>query len=222
MNTRGRAGLFFGLSPHPPFNAPGPSYQGRLFRKRAAGLRWYHANKEMVAEYKKKHKEEIAGYMAAYRKAHPKDRSDYFRQYYFLNREERISYNSSWRDSHRQEKAAYGKTYNKKNFLPCLLRTRLNGSLRLKGTKKVGSHIKELGCSIKELRIHIESLFSPGMSWQNHGKWHIDHIIPLASFNLEDPKQLSAACHFSNLRPLWKKDNLSKGAKIMNPEQAKG
>lgn len=196
--------------------------QERLLRKRASGLRWYHANKERVAAYKNGRKDEIAKYMAAYRKEHPKDRSDYFRQYYSLNREERIAYNNRWRDSHREEKAAYGKAYNKKNFLPCLLRTRLNGALRLMGAKKTGSHVKELGCSIEELRIHLERLFSPGMSWKNHGEWHVDHIIPLSSFDLEDPQQLSAACHFSNLQPLWKKDNLSKGAKIMNHKRVKG
>lgn len=69
-----------------------------------------------------------------------------------------------------------------------------------------------LGCSAAELRVHIERQFLKGMSWSNRADWHIDHIRPLASFDLTDPEQLRAACHFSNLRPLWAEDNLRKGA----------
>ncbi len=60
---------------------------------------------------------------------------------------------------------------------------------------------------------HIESMFEPGMSWDNWGEWHIDHIRPLASFDLENAERLAEACHYTNLRPLWKVDNLRKGAK---------
>lgn len=49
------------------------------------------------------------------------------------------------------------------------------------------------------------------MTWENFGEWHIDHIVPLSKFNLTDYEQLKIACHFSNLQPLWAKDNLSKG-----------
>lgn len=65
-----------------------------------------------------------------------------------------------------------------------------------------------------ELRAHLEAQFQAGMSWDNYGEWHIDHIKPLASFDLEDTDQLKLACHYTNLQPLWAKDNLSKGAKM--------
>ena len=71
-----------------------------------------------------------------------------------------------------------------------------------------------LGCTAAELRVHIERQFVKGMSWANRSDWHVDHIQPLASFDLTDPEQLRAACHFSNLRPLWAADNLRKGATI--------
>lgn len=71
-----------------------------------------------------------------------------------------------------------------------------------------------LGCAPAQLRVHIERQFLKGMSWENRDRWHIDHIRPLASFDLTDPEQLRAACHFSNLRPLWAEDNQRKGATL--------
>jgi hypothetical protein len=69
-------------------------------------------------------------------------------------------------------------------------------------------------CNVKKsLKLYLESKFQPGMSWDNWGRtgWHIDHIKPLALFNLSDRKQFLEACHYTNLQPLWAKDNLSKG-----------
>lgn len=71
-----------------------------------------------------------------------------------------------------------------------------------------------LGCTPAELKAHIERQFLKGMSWENRGRWHIDHIRPLAAFDLTDPEQLRAACSFTNLQPLWARDNLAKGAKL--------
>lgn len=94
------------------------------------------------------------------------------------------------------------------------LRSRLAHALREGHHKfKCGSHVLDLGCTVQELRIHLESLFKPGMSWDNWSKdgWHLDHIIPLSLFNLTDPAQFKDACHYLNLQPLWAKDNLRKG-----------
>lgn len=93
------------------------------------------------------------------------------------------------------------------------LRNRLNRAIEL--TSKTGSAVTDLGCSIDEFRIYLESKFQPGMSWDNHAidGWHIDHIIPLASFNLSDYEQLKLACHYTNMQPMWWRKNLSKGKK---------
>ncbi len=98
--------------------------------------------------------------------------------------------------------------------LQCNLRRRIKRLLKNK--IKVGSAIRDLGCSVNELKLYLENKFKPGMTWKNHGPigWHLDHIIPLSFFNLEDREQFLKACHYTNLQPLWAKDNLSKGNKI--------
>jgi hypothetical protein len=68
-----------------------------------------------------------------------------------------------------------------------------------------------LGCTVNELAEYLESKFLPGMSWENRKLWHIDHIRPLASFDLTDPAQQRLAFHYANLQPLWARDNIRKG-----------
>jgi hypothetical protein len=91
------------------------------------------------------------------------------------------------------------------------LRSRLNKAL--KGNVKSARTIELFGCTVDELIKYIQSKFQPGMAWDNHMQtgWHIDHIIPLSSFDLSDPDQLKQACHYTNLQPLWASDNLKKG-----------
>jgi len=72
-----------------------------------------------------------------------------------------------------------------------------------------------IGCSLSDLKIHIENKFTDGMTWANYGKtgWHIDHIIPLSSASNE--LELQSLCHYSNLSPLWSSDNLKKSNKLL-------
>ena len=83
----------------------------------------------------------------------------------------------------------------------------------LKNANKSDSTMNLVGCDIDSLRLHLEKLFEDGMNWDNHGEWHIDHIRPCASFDLTDPEQQRVCFHYTNLQPLWAKDNLSKGDK---------
>lgn len=92
------------------------------------------------------------------------------------------------------------------------LRSRLNKAI--KGNYKAGSAVKDLGCSIDEFKVYMENLFEEGMTWDNWGRkgWHIDHKIALAKFDLSKPEEFKKATHYTNLQPLWAKDNLKKGA----------
>jgi hypothetical protein len=82
----------------------------------------------------------------------------------------------------------------------------------LRNPKKHQSMLRYIGCSLDQYRIHLESLFELGMTWENRGfnGWHIDHKNPLANFDLTDEKQLKIACNYKNLQPMWKNDNLKK------------
>lgn len=67
-----------------------------------------------------------------------------------------------------------------------------------------------LGCTVEKLTTHLSAKFTEGMTLENYGKWHIDHIVPLSSAKTK--QELEKLCHYTNLQPLWAKDNLSKGS----------
>lgn len=86
----------------------------------------------------------------------------------------------------------------------------------LKGLNKSQTTQELIGCSIEQLKAHLESQFEPWMNWDNYGKygWHIDHIIPISKFDLTDAEQLKAACNFKNLKPIHWRANIIKRDKI--------
>lgn len=92
------------------------------------------------------------------------------------------------------------------------LRSRVNICIRKKGWSKKSKTIKMLGAEWEIVKAHLESLFVDGMSWENRGDWHIDHIVPLAAAQNEE--ELEKLCHYTNLRPLWAIDNLRKGCSM--------
>jgi len=79
---------------------------------------------------------------------------------------------------------------------------------------KAAPTLELIGCSVDALMDHLEAQFSDGMTWENYGDWHVDHIRPCASFDLTDPAQQRECFHFSNLQPLWAEENIRKGAKL--------
>jgi hypothetical protein len=80
----------------------------------------------------------------------------------------------------------------------------------IKRNSKSESTIVLIGCSIEALKVYLSSMFTEGMSWDNYGKWHIDHIKPCASFDLSDSDQQKECFHYSNLQPLWAIENIKK------------
>ena len=122
-----------------------------------------------------------------------------------------------------EEAMALQRAYKKKrrkedpNFkLRDILRSRLHDALKC--NSKSARTLELLGASIEHLIQHLESQFLPGMSWDNHGKgegkWQIDHIVPCASFDFTYAEQQQQCFHWTNLQPLWEKDNRDKSAKV--------
>lgn len=97
------------------------------------------------------------------------------------------------------------------------LRRRVDRVLRQRKISKSTKTMELLGCTYVEFNIYIESRFTPNMSWDKilSGEIHLDHIRPCASFDLTDIEQQKVCFHYSNLQPLWAKDNLSKGARLI-------
>lgn len=152
----------------------------------------------------------------------------YSKEKYLKNRQRRMESTTKWRKKNPQKESEIKKRYRLKNKdrireyhtkycrerakadpifkLQCTLRKRLCKFVK----NKKNSILKYLGCDLQYLKVYLEAQFKPGMSWSNHGDWHIDHIKPLISFNLTDENDLNIACHYSNLQPLWAIDNLIK------------
>lgn len=181
--------------------------------------------------YRNLNKEQQKKYQKEYRKKNKKKAKLYRIKYYKENKINLLKDCKKYRENHKQERKEYLlknkdklnkqiNSYHKKrkakdiNYkLTVRLRIRINNIIR--NQQKTGSAIKDLGCSVNELRLYLESKFQKGMTWNNWAikGWHIDHIIPLSSFNLSDRKEFIKACHYTNLQPLWWSDNLRKGNK---------
>ena len=91
----------------------------------------------------------------------------------------------------------------------------------LNGTSKHAPTLELLGCTPEHFRFHLEQQFTEGMTWDNYGEWHLDHVIPCAAFDQTDPEHQKQCWHWSNYQPLWAFDNLSKGDKILPEHQDK-
>lgn len=160
-------------------------------RQKIAHKKHYEANKEKIQAAHKVYNE--------LNKDKIKKRTQ---EYYKINRRKILDRNESYHQNKLKSNTQYRLAY----ILRCRLRTALNKKY------KAGHAVKDLGCSITELKIYLESKFQTGMSWENHSQtgWHIDHIKPLSHFDLSDRDQFLQACHYTNLQPLWAKDNLTK------------
>ena len=97
------------------------------------------------------------------------------------------------------------------------MRSRIRSALKSIGQGKTKRTVRYLHCTLQELKEYLEVRFKPGMTWNNHGKWHIDHRRPCASFDLTKEEDIKMCFHYTNLQPLWGAANLRKGAKF-DPE----
>ncbi len=196
-------------------------YAANPEKSKEAHRKYCAANREKVRKtchkWRVANPEKVSKGMRKYRAANREKFREASRKYREANPEKTKETNRKW--------SAANPDYHKERLktdpqyrLAYLLRIRLNGAL--KNNQKTGSAVRDLGCTIPALQAHLEARFRPGMNWKNQGRrkgqrcWEIDHIKPLASFDLTDRKQLLEAVHFSNLQPLWAVENRCKGARV--------
>lgn len=153
---------------------------------------------------------------------------DKIKQYEESRKESKNSYNRNYQRDNKEKLNEYKKSKRKENPLKFRekyknrfytdpqfrlsqnIRTRIRKALE-RGTKS-GKSLELLGCSIPELKSYLEDRFLPTMTWDNYGTlWHIDHIIPCASYNLVDPEQQKKCFHYKNLQPLFAKTTIIEG-----------
>ena len=135
---------------------------------------------------------------------------------YERNREIRIAKQKEYYKANKESVNNYKtRRYNSDpNYkLTVSLRNRIYKAVAYQCGEKSARTVDLLGCSVKELRMWLESQFQQGMSWDNYGsKWHIDHYFPCASFDLTKAKEQGLCFHWTNLQPLWATENLRKNA----------
>jgi len=127
---------------------------------------------------------------------------------------------SSWRKDNREQLTQKQLIYEKNRILidPTFklvktLRSRLASALNRRNIEKGFSTMELTGCELPFLKGYLEAKFTEGMTWENHGEWHLDHIKPCCSFDLKNEEEQKKCFHYTNLQPLWAVDNLSKGGK---------
>ena len=181
---------------------------------------WNENNKEKLKEIKRK-------YNKKFRLQNP----NYSKKYYKSNNEKINSQKQKWVEkniNYQKEYREVNKEHISKKYVERLekdfifkyshnIRNLIRGSFKrgCKGVYKKGLKTENiLGCSIDFFIEYISNKLKNGMTLENHGEWHLDHIIPIATAQSED--ELIKLNHYTNFQPLWSKENLKKGSKIIN------
>lgn len=199
---------------------------GKIYRSKnkekayLAHKKWVENNREYTREYDYAHHNKI--------EFNKKKNEKKFKQ---LTKEERSEFNKNYYIKNKSRLKKNQKKYVIKNRIKINkyvtnkrntdINFKLSTNLRhrvwsaLVGVLKSDRTFNLIGCDIEFLKQYLESKFQPGMTWENYGDWHIDHIIPCASFDLIKEEEQRKCFHYTNLQPLWQTDNLSKGKKLI-------
>lgn len=181
---------------------------------------YYQANRERLSEKRKHFYQENKEKRLANCKRYRDKNKDKIKQYREENKEKYRDFSKKYQQENKENLKTKRLAYEKRRAktdphfkLRRSLRHRLRESLKYKKWNKNSSLASYIGCDKETLKKYFESKFLDGMSWENHGEWHIDHIVPLSSARTEE--ELYRLCHYTNLQPLWAIDNLRKSDKVL-------
>ena len=155
-------------------------------------------------EYYLKNKDKIKINVSNYSKKNSQKITEKNKVYYLKNKDKIIKKTSSYR------KERISNYYLFK--LICLARTRIWQSFKNNGFTKSSKTYKLLGCTFEEFKEHLEKQFKDGMSWENQGEWHLDHIHPISL--AESEEEIIKLNHYTNFQPLWAEENIRKGNRL--------
>lgn len=225
--------------PHLEFNKSSKSINGfgswcKVCCKEYAS-KYYKNSKDVILDYKNRNKTKIKEYQKEYDEKYYAENKDIIVakqcEYYQKNKEvlapkQRIISKRNYdkdpegriaqhREYHKNNPGYY-KSYFSKRYktniqyrLGYILRSRFNKALL--NLEKNNSSLNLLGCSVDDLKYHIQSQFKPEMTWGNYGEiWEIDHIKPCSKFDLSIPEEQSICFHYTNLQPLFKTTKIAK------------
>ena len=181
----------------------------RKEKRRAADVAYYAVNKEKIkatkAVWRAANPEKVKAADVAYRAANP-EKLKARRAVYLAANSEKIKTRAA---TYQRQRRAKDPVFS----MSGRLRARLNIAFKTNGFKKNSCTEKMLGCTFKQFTQHIEKQFTDGMSWDNRGEWHLDHIVPLyCATTIEGLEKLS---HYKNIRPLWAADNRAKSKNLL-------
>lgn len=173
-------------------------------------------DKARKALYRKNNKTKIDAWQKIYRSENKRKINAKNRVLYLQNKESVCNRTKKYKEENSEWYRKYKREYyqNPKNKLIRSMRRGVWGCLC--GKQKTSRTFDYIGCTVEELWKHLESQFIEGMTRDNYGEWHVDHVKPIDSFDFDTDleSELCKAWHYSNLQPLWAKDNLSKGKRI--------
>jgi hypothetical protein len=183
----------------------------------------YQKHKEKIKidgkKYREKNKEKIFKRQQLYYQKNKSRIQEYKREYRIKNIEKIEAKRKIYNSTHKEHIKKYFRNRRKNNLdyrILNNLRGRLYYALKSQGSMKIMSTIDLVGCSVDELKLHIQKQFKNKMTFDNYGiglnKWSIDHIIPCAYFDLTKTEEQKKCFHYTNLMPLWNRDNFKKNS----------
>jgi hypothetical protein len=205
-------------------------------RKKKLSNQWYLKNREKRKETNKqwylKNKERRKEINKQWYLKNRERKSELGKKWYLKNREKHNNESKKWFLKNKERKSEISKQWYLKNkehirernkkrrktdiTYKLITNLRRRTTLALKGKSKSANTMTLLGVTnIQLVWKHLESTFKPGMTKENHGLWHIDHIRPCSSFDLSKPEEQAKCFHYTNLQALWAYENLSKSDKYV-------
>ena len=193
---------------------------------RAQSKQYYEANKEhcltMNKKYYETNKEKHKALTKAWKERNKEHLKEKRKEYYEANKEHLAELIKAWTARNKDRVNETNRKYlkHRRDTDPVFkltdnLRRRVNSAIH--GHSKSASTMELIGCTPEFVREHLENQFTEGMTWENQGDWHVDQILPCASFDLSKPEEQKKCFNYTNLQPLWALDNIRKSDKL--PDQ---